>query len=163
MELVIFIGLQGSGKSTFYRERFAADHLYVSKDLLRNNRIPERRQQALVAAALSQGRSVVVDNTNPRLEDRAALVALARAHGARVVGYFFRPDVKASLARNARREGRAQVPAVAIFTTAKRLVRPTLAEGFDALYEVETLHGGGFDVHPLTEAPSPSRSGALPD
>ena len=40
----------------------------------------------------------------------------------RPVLYWFPPDVKASLARNAEREGRAQVPKVAIFATAKRLV-----------------------------------------
>jgi predicted kinase len=32
MELVIFIGLQASGKSTFYHERFARTHVHVSKD-----------------------------------------------------------------------------------------------------------------------------------
>jgi predicted kinase len=38
MECVILIGLPASGKSTFFRERFAATHDHVSKDLLRNNR-----------------------------------------------------------------------------------------------------------------------------
>ncbi len=39
-ELVIFVGLQASGKSTFFRERFATTHELVSKDLLRNNKNP---------------------------------------------------------------------------------------------------------------------------
>lgn len=43
MELIIFVGLQASGKSSFYRARFAANHEHVSKDLLRNNSQPERR------------------------------------------------------------------------------------------------------------------------
>jgi len=34
LELVIFIGLQATGKSTFYRARFAATHVLVSKDLM---------------------------------------------------------------------------------------------------------------------------------
>jgi len=45
MELIIFMGLQASGKSTFYRSRFAATHAYVSKDMLRNNKQPGRRHQ----------------------------------------------------------------------------------------------------------------------
>ncbi|MFL5706482.1 MAG: AAA family ATPase, partial [Ktedonobacteraceae bacterium] len=60
MELVIFIGLQGSGKSTFYHTYFAATHEYVSKDLLSNNRKPQRRQMQLIEQALEQQRSVVV-------------------------------------------------------------------------------------------------------
>ena len=40
LELVIFVGLQASGKSTFFRERFATTHELVSKDLLRNNKNP---------------------------------------------------------------------------------------------------------------------------
>jgi predicted kinase len=64
-ELVILVGLQASGKSTFFREQFAATHEHVSKDLLRNNRTRNRRQRELIEAALWAGRPVVVDNTNP--------------------------------------------------------------------------------------------------
>jgi len=145
MELVILSGLQASGKSTFAAERFAVTHAHVSKDRLRNNAKPERRQRQLVAEALAAGRSVVVDNTNPTAEDRAPLIALGHEHGARVVGYYFTSSVKGSLARNARREGRARVPDVAIFATRKRLAPPSYAEGFDALYAVRIMDedGGG--------------------
>src|SRR4051812_4647214 len=136
MELVIFIGLQGSGKSTFYRERFAQTHALVSKDLLRNNRLPENRQRQLIEKALADGRSVVVDNTNPTPPDRLPLVALGQAAGARVCGYFFASDLKGCLERNRRREGRARVPDVALYATAKRLLPPSYAEGFDQLYRV---------------------------
>ena len=44
-QLVILIGLQASGKSTFYRTRFADTHTWISKDRLRHNRNPGRRQQ----------------------------------------------------------------------------------------------------------------------
>ena len=32
-ELVIFVGLQASGKSTWYRSHYAVTHEHVSKDL----------------------------------------------------------------------------------------------------------------------------------
>jgi len=54
VELVILVGLQASGKSTFFRERFAATHEHVSKGLFRNNRNRNRRQRELVEAALGQ-------------------------------------------------------------------------------------------------------------
>ena len=49
-ELVVLVGLQASGKSTFCRERFAATHVHVSKDELRNVRQREARQRELVQA-----------------------------------------------------------------------------------------------------------------
>lgn len=76
MELVVFVGLQASGKSTFFRERFAATHEHVSKDLFRNNRNRDRRQRQLIEAALAAGSPVVVDNTNPTPEDRRPLEAV---------------------------------------------------------------------------------------
>lgn len=146
MELVILSGLQASGKSTFARALFAATHTYVSKDLLRNNKRPERRQSRLVEEALAAGRSVVVDNTNPTLADRAALIALGREYGAVITGYAFESSAAASLERNGRREGRARVPPVAIYATRKRLVPLTYAEGFDRLYRVRISGEGTFTV-----------------
>lgn len=146
MELVIFSGLQAAGKSTFYARAFAGTHVLVSKDLLRNNRVPERRQQVLVREVLAEGRSVVVDNTNPTVEERARLIAIGHEYDALVVGYSFLSDREASRTRNAAREGKARVPLVAIYATAKRLIPPTYAEGFDHIYTVEI-------VPPSVEAP----------
>jgi hypothetical protein len=38
---------------------------------------------------------------------------------------------------------------VAIYTSAKRLVVPSPAEGFDTLFRDTILRGGTFDVRPL--------------
>jgi len=147
---VILIGLPASGKSTFFRERFAATHDHVSKDLLRNNRQPQRRQDQLIAASLASGRSVVVDNTNPSAAVRAPVIALARKHGAEVVGYFFATEAGDALRRNRARDGRERVPDVAIFTARKRLEPPTMTEGFDRLFSVRMNEADGtFDVKPM--------------
>ncbi len=140
-ECVILVGLPGAGKTTFYRDRFAASHAHVSKDLWPQAKQREQRQQRTLADLLAVGESVVVDNTNPRREDRAALIAIARAHGAKVIGYFFEVSTRAAAARNQTRVGKSRVPPVAIFTTAKRLQPPTLDEGFDQLFRV-TLDKG---------------------
>ncbi|PYE49493.1 ATP-binding protein [Deinococcus yavapaiensis] len=142
---MLFVGLQGAGKSTLYQARFAASHALVSKDLFPNNRNKTRRQLQLVAEALQAGRSVVVDNTNPTVEERVDLIALGRAYEARLVGYFFVPNVRGSLERNRRREGKARVPDVAVFATLKRLQAPTFAEGFDTLFDVR-LESDTFQI-----------------
>ena len=151
MELVLFIGLQGSGKSSFYRERLAATHVLVSKDLWPNARKREARQRRLIAQALAQGRSVVVDNTNPCVEDREPLIAIGREHGARVVGYAFESDLEACLARNGGRVGRARVEDKAIHITSRKLRWPSLAEGFDELFHVRLDPEGGFHVREMEE------------
>ncbi len=145
-EVVVFCGLQGSGKSSFYRERFAATHALVSRDRFRNHRRPTRRQAALIEEALRDGRSVVVDNTNPTPTDRAAILAIARAHGAKLRCFFFGRDLRAAIARNAGRSGKERVPLVGILATAKRLVAPTFEEGFDELWHVEARRDGTFVV-----------------
>ena len=156
MDLVVLAGLQGSGKSTFHASRFAATHRYVSKDRMRSARDKDARQRREIEAAAAAGESVVVDNTNVRREDRAALVALARTLGMRPVLYWFPPDVPASLARNARREGKARVPPVAIFATRARLEVPDATEGFDAVFAVVPDEAGGFSTVPIAfDAPRP--------
>src|SRR5437764_70246 len=99
MELIILIGLQASGKSTFYRSQFAATHLYVSKDVLGNNKHPNRRQVQLIECALQAKHSVVVDNTNATVEARTPLIALGHTHGAEIIGYYFESEVSQCIER----------------------------------------------------------------
>lgn len=151
MECVILIGLPAAGKTSFYRERFARTHDLVSKDLLRNTRRPGRRQEQLIMASLSSGRSVVVDNTNASAALRAPLIALARAHGAEVAGYYFPTEPGDALRRNRARQGRERVPDVAIFAISKLLEPPSPAEGFDRLFTVRLdEQTGTFDVSPYS-------------
>lgn len=148
-ECVILIGLPAAGKSTFYRERFASTHDHISKDLLRNNRRPGRRQLQLLRESLTGGRSIVVDNTNASAAVRAPLIQAARAHRAKVIGYYFPTEAGTALRRNRAREGRERVPDVAIFAIRKRLEPPSRDEGFDELFEVKLLEGDRrFEVVP---------------
>ncbi|MCA6091081.1 ATP-binding protein [Streptomyces sp. SCA3-4] len=154
-ELVVLVGLQASGKSTFYARHFAGTHALVSKDLFRRARHRQRRQMRLVDEALAEGVPTVVDNTNPSPHEWAPLITAGRAHGARVVAYWFPPDVREALARNAARQGPERVPDVGVYATLKRLRRPRRADGFDAVYEVRFDGRGGFLVAP-TEDPGPA-------
>jgi len=150
MEMIVAIGLQASGKSSFCRQ-FASTHAIVSKDLFPNARNPQRRQMREISAALGAGSSVVVDNTNASREDRQPVIAAARAAGASVTGYYFQSRIDWSLERNGRREGRARVPRIAILSTAKRLQMPSYEEGFDRLFFVR-MEDHGFVVEKwLTE------------
>ncbi len=131
LELIVFVGLPGAGKTTYFRAHYEATHAHVSKDLWPNARRRDDRQLREIEQALAAGKSVVVDNTNPSPEVRAPLIALGRRHGARIVAVYFETDVRTAIMRNRQREGRGRVPDVAIFTTKKKLVPPAAEEGFD--------------------------------
>ena len=151
MELIIFTGLQASGKSTFYQRHCATPYEHISMDLLQHNKNPRKRQLVLIEAALQAQQSVVVDNTNPTVEDRQPLIQLGHLYGANIVGYYFATTVRQCIERNKQREGKAKVPDVAIYATAKKLVRPAYSEGFDLLYEVAIGENGTFIVRKWVE------------
>jgi predicted kinase len=146
MEVAILIGLQASGKTTFYERHLAATHDHVSKDNFPRARNRQRRQLTLITDSLTAGRNVAVDNTNPSPAEWAPLISLARAHSATVVAYWFPTDVETSIARNAARA--EPVPDVGLFTTLTRLRRPT-TDDFDHVYEVRT-DSGSFTVTETT-------------
>lgn len=145
MEAVILVGIQASGKSTFYTRRFADTHVRISRDLLGTR----ARERQLLEECLRAGRPFVADNTNVLAEERARFIGPARAAGYRVAGYFFRTEPRAAIARNKLREGRAVIPIPGILGTYKKLQEPRMGEGFDALYAVTLTPAGEFVVQPL--------------
>ncbi|HKD74953.1 MAG TPA: AAA family ATPase [Ktedonobacterales bacterium] len=150
-ELVVFVGLQASGKSTYYRTFLAKTHTLVSKDLMPNVRQRQRRQEELIVAALEAGQSVAVDNTSPTPEDRASLIQIGKRFGATITGYWFLTSTAAALERNRMREGKARVPDVAIYATMKKLAQPTFAEGFDRIFTAQIAANGEFVVDEMAK------------
>ena len=142
MHAVLFIGIQGSGKSTFYRERFFETHVRLSLDLLRTR----HRERLLLAACLAARQAFVIDNTNVRIEQRAVYLQAAHGAGFRTSGYYFVTDLQAALRRNAAREGLRKIPVAGVIGTFKRLEPPRLEEGFDELFTVAIDDGGAFVV-----------------
>src|SRR6266481_1727951 len=126
MEAVIFVGVQGSGKSTFYRERFFDTHVRINLDMLRTR----HREQLLLAACLAAKQPFVVDNTNPLPSDRARYIGVAREAGFRVIAYFFDTTLRDAIQRNNQRTGKQKIPVPAIAGAFRKLQVPKLQEGF---------------------------------
>lgn len=147
VNLVVLCGLQASGKSTF-RRAYLPDHEVVSKDMMGSSKRKEARQRRLIVEALEAGRDVVVDNTNPSVEERASILEVAPPYGARVVVYYFESNLADCFARNAERADREVVPPVGIRATRSRLVLPSPEEGFGELWYVRMAGGGAFEVTP---------------
>lgn len=142
MEAVVFVGVQGSGKTTFYRERFFNTHVRISLDMLRTR----LREELLVAACLAAKQPFVVDNTNPAPGDRARYIGDARRAGFRVIAYFFQTSLREAIQRNNQRSGKHKIPPAAVAGTFRKLQAPGLAEGFDAIRMVTISLDGKFTV-----------------
>ena len=153
MEAIILVGVQGAGKTTFYRERFFETHVRISMDMLKTR----ERERTLVTACLASKQPFVIDNTNPTAEDRARYVPAARAAGFRIVGYFFDATLKEAISRNNQRTGKSKIPVAAIGGTLKKLQPPTVEEGFDEVHRVRIGEAGGFEVTKMGEGAEPRK------
>ena len=145
MEAVVLVGIQGSGKSTFYEERFSGTHARINLDELKTR----EREREFFEECLREKRSFVVDNTNMKAADRARYIAAARAAGYRVVGYFLESSLQDAIRRNGLRAGKAKVPVPAIAGALKRLEPMRKEEGFDRIFVVRSLDGGKFEVEEM--------------
>ncbi|HMA33465.1 MAG TPA: AAA family ATPase, partial [Chloroflexia bacterium] len=96
MEAVIFIGIQASGKSSFYQDRFFNTHVRINLDMLKTR----HREDLLLRACLAMQQPFVVDNTNPTVAARAGYLLAARTAGFRVAGYYFESRVADCIRRN---------------------------------------------------------------
>ena len=132
MEAILFIGIQASGKSTFYQRHFFHTHLRISLDLL-NTRNKERH---FIDKCLELQQRFVVDNTNPTRAERAGYIEKSKARKYRVVGYYFHTTIAEALERNAGRTGKQRISEVGIKATAHKLELPHFDEGFDEIIEV---------------------------
>lgn len=130
-QMIVFIGIQASGKTSFYRSFLeGAGYVHINLDTLHTR----NKEKLAIQACYTDGQSFVVDNTNPEKADRARYIPDAREHGYEVIGIFFQSTLKDCISRNEMRENK--VPQIAIPAVQNRLQMPEYAEGFDQLYFV---------------------------
>ena len=141
-DAAIFIGIQASGKSTFYVNHFADTHIRINLDMLRTR----HREKLLISACVEARQSFVVDNTNPTREDRRRYFDFLQNSDFRVVGYYFNANLEKCLERNATRDDSRRIPEVGIRGALSRLELPRYDEGFDELHYVKPVGDGAFLV-----------------
>ncbi|MDJ0717283.1 MAG: AAA family ATPase [Prochloraceae cyanobacterium] len=142
MEAVIFMGIQASGKSTFYRDRFFNTHMRINLDMLKTR----HREKIIFRACLEAKQRFVIDNTNPTIADRERYIPQAKEKGFYIVGYYFYPDLEACKQRNQKRSPKQIIPLGGILATYKKLKVPSYKEGFDKLYSVKIGPNNSFIV-----------------
>lgn len=141
MTVYVMVGIPGSGKSTYAKKLEANGAVWVSLDVIRDNQVAKsgtRNEKKVFSEGLRQmkkaledGKDVICDSTNVYPEKREKYLKEAKKYNAKCVAFFINTDKKTCLERNSLREGNAKVPAIAIHSLAKKLVPPTIEEGFD--------------------------------
>jgi AAA domain len=147
VQAILLIGIPGSGKSSFYKERFYTTHLRINRDMLKTR----QRERALIEVCFKIKQPFVLDNVNATRADRSDTIAAAHEARFRLLGYFFQISTRVAVARNKQRSGKAQIPLVGIFGAYKRLEPPSRAEGFDELFVVTIGPDRNFIVNSAPE------------
>ena len=78
------MGIQASGKSTFYHDRFSNTHLRINLDMLKTR----HREKRLIETCLEISQRFVIDNTNPTVTDRERYIILLKNQGWKIIGYY---------------------------------------------------------------------------
>ncbi|MEZ4658168.1 MAG: AAA family ATPase [Caldilineaceae bacterium] len=138
MEAILFIGIQATGKSTYYQHYFANTHIRINLDMLKTR----HREQRLFECCLEIRQQFVIDNTNVSRQDRQRYIPKIQQFGILLRGYYFASNLPSALERNMQR-GVQAIPERGIRGTYKRLELPSYDEGFAELYYV-TLDNGLF-------------------
>ena len=142
MQLIIFTGVQASGKSSFYLLNLYHSHLRINLDMLKTR----YRENTIFEACLASKAKMVVDNTNMTRSDRERYIQRAIDANFEVVSYYFETDLASTLIRNAQREGKANIPEMGVRATYKKLEVPNLDEGFSKIFQVKIVGNGEFSI-----------------
>lgn len=138
--MAIMIGIQASGKSHFVMA-YLADYTRINLDTLHTR----NKEKLALEEAIKNGENIVIDNTNPTIEDRARYISAVSGHGYKTEGYFMQSRLQECIERNEHRPEKEKVTSYAIAATSNKLELPDYKEGFDNLYFV-SFAGGKTEI-----------------
>jgi bifunctional polynucleotide phosphatase/kinase len=132
LEIVVLVGIPGSGKTTLALSSFP-EHHRINLDTLHTR----SREDEEIGGSLSRGEDIIIDNTNTTKKSRSKYVKTAKLFGATVRAVYLKCPIEIALKRNAMREGKGRVPDGAVRFYNKTLQPPSKEEGFDEVEVVE--------------------------
>lgn len=146
-EVVMICGIMASGKSTLAKQYIDKDYVYLNRDKM-GGRVADLVPH--LVSALTDNKSVVIDNTHPTITSRKQFIDVAVQYKVPIYCKFLDATVddaqmNASL-RMIERYGKVLGPAelqkhkdpnvfppMVLFSYAKNLEKPTVGEGFESV------------------------------
>ena len=148
-EVILFIGFPASGKSTFAKTYLIPHgYVHVNRDTLGT----PAKCLKLTKESLAEGKSVVVDNTNPSVSARAPYLKAAEAAGVPVRCFHFQTSLELAQHMNNFREvfsegTQRHVPMVGYNMFKKHFQAPDEDEGFTEIRPIEFKRFHPSDDH----------------
>lgn len=154
-QLIVMVGLPGSGKSTKAWEWSKANNFtYISRDNVREmlgmkhstqaEDVIKRMIRCLIEASFLRNETAIVDATNLTEKSRRSLVELAKKYKVEPVAVVMNTSYETCFVRNSQRDY-GRIPTNALRILAGKAVMPTKQEGFSKIYVYnEIKEGEGF-------------------
>ncbi len=131
--MILFCGIQATGKTSFYAAKFLKTHIRLSLDMLHTR----NKEDHFLQTCFMLRQRFVVDNTNLTIAERSKYMLLAKQHKFKVIGYAFESVVEDAIVRNSSRVHKENIPEKGIRASFKKLQWPSVEEGFHHLYGVK--------------------------
>lgn len=140
-QILIFIGIPASGKTSFYNLYYKNDYRYINLDTLKT-----RYQEDLaIKNGLEDKENFVIDNTNITKKERKKYIDIGKENNYKIIGYYFKSSIQECIERNEKRENK--IPRTAVANKFNNLELPSIEEGFDELYYV-SIDNNEFRIEP---------------
>jgi predicted kinase len=148
IEVVVLIGISGSGKSAFATETYGS-HAIVARKFMRprKNFTRDRKEAMVIETRMQEGRNMVIDAPHLRTQEREQLLQTIAAKAelvgvqARVTGVVFRSNEKLCAERNeARRDSTRLLSQDRLKAQRRALQWPSSGEAFDELLYAKEKH-----------------------
>jgi len=140
-EMIIMVGIQASGKTTFVKRHLLPNgYVHINRDTLNT----QGKCLEMTRTSLSEGKRVVIDNTNPDVGSRKKYIDLARPHGIPVRCFVSSTIKDLALHLNFYRErvtngSVEKIPEVAYRSFMMKYMPPSLNEGFSQIRTINFI------------------------
>ena len=131
MEIVVLVGVPGSGKTTLAKTRFP-HHKRINLDTLHTR----SKEFSEMSKNLENGCDMIIDNTNTTRKTRLRYIEIAKLFGIPIRAIYLDCPLDLALKRNSSRVGKEQVPDRAVRLYYKIIEPPTKEEGFDSVEKI---------------------------